>query len=420
MIPNAHITAVHFSTESLLKPKSGMPLSLHFLYVCGSDGSIHVFASDLEAKLSVIPSISQDETRLEVIQFMQTVRFSNASSEATNGGPTAPAASGACDSAYIICCTGQSIKLLTGGPKGVESLLSLRTSEPIRLAFLVCSPHLIDQRDDVGRVNSSAAGVAGSALDSPPPASPPAKELCLAIVDTKAQLTVYSVQLKILFSTSLRMSPSRVSPATFSMSGDGRVAFLPSPTFLVQAQLFPNKHYQFMQPPARLITPVERSIDDIEAHCHTAALASPAASTGGGWFAALLPSVAAHSTLFDTQMYEPKEDDIRPLPVAARVELEAEPEVQPARVAQKPTANRPTTNTPSRQPAPSSSSAQLNSARGSIATTKQTMAQNQALAANNLARAEELGDKSEQMANHANDFLAAARRLKEQQKSSWF
>jgi hypothetical protein len=49
------------------------------------------------------------------------------------------------------------------------------------------------------------------------------------------------------------------------------------------------------------------------------------------------------------------------------------------------------------------------------------MAQNQQLAANNLARAEELSDiKADAMSSHAGDFLAAARKLKQQQKDSWW
>jgi hypothetical protein len=175
-----------------------MPLSSHFLYICASDGSIHVFASDIEAKLGVISSISADESRLEVINFMQTVSFKN-QLEAVQGAPMQEALQ-----QYIICCTNNNIKLLTSGSKGVESLLSLRTAEPIRLAFLVCSPHLIEQRDDTAKVKSPTP-------TDPTPSSAPARELCLAIVDTKAVLTVYSVQLKILFSTQLRMDARSVS-----------------------------------------------------------------------------------------------------------------------------------------------------------------------------------------------------------------
>jgi hypothetical protein len=67
--------------------------------------------------------------------------------------------------------------------------------------------------------------------------------------------------------------------------------------------------------------------------------------------------------------------------------------------------------------APSSSACAV---RGQVGEARDTMAQNTQLAAANLRRGQEVADKSEIMANHADDFLKAARKLRQQQESSWW
>jgi hypothetical protein len=42
------------------------------------------------------------------------------------------------------------------------------------------------------------------------------------------------------------------------------------------------------------------------------------------------------------------------------------------------------------------------------------------LAASNLAKTQEVSDKAERMSAHADEFLEAIRKMKEQQKKSWF
>jgi hypothetical protein len=317
------------------------------------------------------------------------------------------------------------VKLICSGAKGVESLLSLRTAEPIRLAFLVCSPHPIEQRDVVASKGSAANLSEMEKSSAPAVTAAPARELCLAIVDTQSVLTVYSVQLKILFSSPLcNLSPSRLSPQTFSMSSDGRVAFLPSATFLVEAQLFPAKCYSCTAPPARLLRPVETSIDSIEAAA--VAANAPPASGGGGWFSALIPTVS-HATLFDTQMYKPPEEVEHAL---APFKSSAGSDDSVASSAPDRTSTGSSTSS-SRLAASSSSASsdssssssvdpKIRSAQKEISSAKSQMQMNNQIAANNLRKTEEIQDKAEMMASHAGDFLAAARKLKQQQKDSWW
>ena len=324
------ISAVHFSSEPLILPGKGaqsLCTSL-FLYVCGVDGSLHAWDVQLEAKVFSVPSLvaaagAQDDRASDPISFMETVSIScePAAAVGVSGKNAQAVASPAPEiRQYVLCCTSQSIKLLTAGPKLPESLLSLRVGERIRLAFLVASPHLIAQRDEPSASPSPPPTAGAGSSPSPPPPSAPASELCLAIVDDRATLSVFSVNLKCLFTASLSIPARRLSPSNFSMSADGRMVFLPSAASsgggggaLVLAQMFPNKCYDFMAPPAQLLPPA--SVEELEraaARCtqnSAAGSASASAAPAKSWFASILPAAASHDSLFAPPLWTEAEID---------------------------------------------------------------------------------------------------------------
>lgn len=406
------------------------------------------------------------------------------SSPSSKQSDTESADAGA-SASYILACTSQSIKLLAAAPsiaptspggsanngsgnrgndnnnsalaqlnsKHAQVLLSLRAPEKIRLAFLVHSPHLIEKRLDedatpVAQARSESgsttatSGGNGPAAAAVAVAAPPARELCLAIVDATAMLHVYSVNLKRLFSKQLNIDPSFLSSRTFTCSSDGRLAFLSSSSSCVLAQLFPNKHYGYRlpPPPPRLWHPlveiVRREMPRDNASS-TNSNVGQATTTASGWFSTLLPMAAAatisHESLFDQPMPMPEAEEEEEEEVVhavakgksasvaatststsdARAQLDAER-------ARRYGGGAAGSSSSASASASSSSTSNTSQAQSAVASAQQTMSQNQALAAANLRRTEEVADKSEVMAEHANDFLAAARKLKQQQKSSWW
>jgi hypothetical protein len=265
------------------------------------------------------------------------------------------------------------------------------------------------------------------------------------VVDAQSSLHVLSVNLKVLLLAPLGPLCGRggPSPLSLSVSGDGRMAALRCASAVSLAQMFPNKQYNCLAPPPQLLPPPSDAEIAAAAKATSAAqreeddALQSAAAPATGWFSALLPAAVAHSVLFSPPLFDEEQIDAARCARTGGGRPDAEEEdgaeaavpSEPAAAAANPRAGAAPAGRsgPSgaggpggRAPGGAAPSSSASAVRGQVGEARDTMAQNTQLAAANLRRGQEVADKSEIMANHADDFLKAARKLRQQQESSWW
>jgi len=456
----AMVTAVCSSSELLASLKGpALSSSPALLYVCASDGSVHVLDAAAEARLTVLHALLLSEPPVdastgkpasapvpEATIFMQAVTVGGtgdapqaqqvSSPRAASSSPATPASSG---KVLFVCASSTSIKLLGAGPKGQgpETLLSVKLEEAaIKRAWMITTPHIL-----VGRVQQLDAP-AGAV---PPAASaelPAAREHCVAVLDDTAMLRVFALNLSELSCTPLPVASVGAfrsdAAKSISVSSDGRLAFLPCDKEVAALSLgsvFALEQYGVQAPPPALLHPSTAAAlaRDVQmALPSTAATDAAAAANAGGWFSSLRGAVS-HESLFAPPMFAESQRQVatsvrsRPDTGAAGAYADAanaararEAEGDAARAHWDAVKASKTSAAESGASNSTPAAAAASNARREIGSVQQQMGVNVQQAALNLRRAEEVADKSEEMASHAGDFLAAARALRKQQESSWF
>jgi hypothetical protein len=479
-LPNgAAVTAACTSSEMLLAPAttnkaSTSLLSSALLYVCASDASVHVFDAAIEARLGVLPSLLLSDPPVdpatgkptaaptpETVIFMQSVSIGDeqgaaaaaaSSAQAAASSPRAAAGTSTATRQLFVCASSHALKLVgsSGSGKGApETLMSVKIESGVRHVAVLTTPHAIPFRGDAQDATAPIAG--GTAVTAPAPVAAP--ERCIAVLDGHAILRIYALNLTELSATPLAIDRSMFvdrngvnsSCAFFSMTLDGRMAFLPRGSgegeskkhvaALALASVFEPKEYEALAPPPALVHPAAASgtsstVAADAALPSTAATDAAAAASNAGWFSSLRGAVS-HESLFATPLFtETQFATASRRPGVGGSSNKAGPATEQARAreaegdaarahwdAVKASKHA---SAASSSAGASGSDAAVSNARREVSSAGQQMAQNKNQAELNLRRAEEVADKSEIMASHAGDFLAAARKLRQQQESSWF